>query len=193
MAFWMPPSSASSEVFCPSRHVRFPRGQPASSSSTVRACVLSVQPIQYDLVRCLPRPYNEARHPEPRLVCCCCCGSCSISLAVSFWADVKTLPEGLCKEQSNHHFEFTVSRLVAIMTSNKTNAMDVKDVSRTSSNEDSTVRTYGIKDHWKCLAACTMVSMCPFQYGTSRQQILHRDVPPALTWKLTRLLPDVRP
>ena len=22
-----------------------------------------------------------------------------------------------------------------------------------------------IKDHWKCLAACTLVSMCPFQYG----------------------------
>jgi len=25
---------------------------------------------------------------------------------------------------------------------------------------------YGIKAHWKCLAACTLVSMCPFQYGT---------------------------
>lgn len=24
---------------------------------------------------------------------------------------------------------------------------------------------YGIKAHWKCLAACTLVSMCPFQYG----------------------------
>ncbi|KAK1759961.1 general substrate transporter [Echria macrotheca] len=24
---------------------------------------------------------------------------------------------------------------------------------------------WGIKDHWKCLAACTLVSMCPFQYG----------------------------
>ncbi|EPE02436.1 general alpha-glucoside permease [Ophiostoma piceae UAMH 11346] len=27
--------------------------------------------------------------------------------------------------------------------------------------EDST----GIRDHWKCLAACTVMSMCPFQYG----------------------------
>ncbi|KAG6354142.1 hypothetical protein INS49_004746 [Diaporthe citri] len=26
-------------------------------------------------------------------------------------------------------------------------------------------RAYSIKDHWKCLAACTLVSMCPFQYG----------------------------
>lgn len=24
---------------------------------------------------------------------------------------------------------------------------------------------YGIKSHLKCLAACTLVSMCPFQYG----------------------------
>ncbi|OAA57110.1 General substrate transporter [Niveomyces insectorum RCEF 264] len=23
----------------------------------------------------------------------------------------------------------------------------------------------GMKDHWKCLAACTLMSMCPFQYG----------------------------
>jgi hypothetical protein len=22
-----------------------------------------------------------------------------------------------------------------------------------------------MRDHWKCLAACTLVSMCPFQYG----------------------------
>lgn len=22
-----------------------------------------------------------------------------------------------------------------------------------------------IKSHWKCLAACTLMSMCPFQYG----------------------------
>ncbi len=24
---------------------------------------------------------------------------------------------------------------------------------------------YGIRAHWKCVAACTLVSMCPFQYG----------------------------
>lgn len=24
---------------------------------------------------------------------------------------------------------------------------------------------YTIKSHWKCLAACTLMSMCPFQYG----------------------------
>lgn len=23
----------------------------------------------------------------------------------------------------------------------------------------------GVTSHWKCLAACTLVSMCPFQYG----------------------------
>ncbi len=22
-----------------------------------------------------------------------------------------------------------------------------------------------MRDHWRCLAACTLVSMCPFQYG----------------------------
>lgn len=27
-----------------------------------------------------------------------------------------------------------------------------------------------MKDHWKCLAACTLVSMCPFQYGRSSQR-----------------------
>ena len=26
-------------------------------------------------------------------------------------------------------------------------------------------RPDGLKAHWKCLAACTLVSMCPFQYG----------------------------
>ena len=25
--------------------------------------------------------------------------------------------------------------------------------------------TTKMRDHWKCLAACTLVSMCPFQYG----------------------------
>jgi hypothetical protein len=24
---------------------------------------------------------------------------------------------------------------------------------------------YPIKQHWKCLAACTLFSLCPFQYG----------------------------
>jgi MFS transporter, SP family, sugar:H+ symporter len=31
--------------------------------------------------------------------------------------------------------------------------------------EVATEQKWSIKDHWKCLAACTMVSMCPFQYG----------------------------
>ncbi|KAG8156818.1 hypothetical protein KVR01_013423 [Diaporthe batatas] len=34
-----------------------------------------------------------------------------------------------------------------------------------SPNPNQVKRTYSIKDHWKCLAACTLVSMCPFQYG----------------------------
>jgi hypothetical protein len=25
--------------------------------------------------------------------------------------------------------------------------------------------TYTMKQHWKCLAACTLMSLCPFQYG----------------------------
>lgn len=24
---------------------------------------------------------------------------------------------------------------------------------------------FGLKGHWKCLAACTLLSFCPFQYG----------------------------
>ncbi len=24
---------------------------------------------------------------------------------------------------------------------------------------------YAIREHWKCLAACTLMSLCPFQYG----------------------------
>ena len=31
--------------------------------------------------------------------------------------------------------------------------------------EAGTEEKYSIKDHWKCLAACTLVSLCPFQYG----------------------------
>ncbi|GAB1315359.1 Major facilitator-type transporter ecdD (Fragment) [Madurella fahalii] len=31
--------------------------------------------------------------------------------------------------------------------------------------ETSTKQKYTIKQHWKCLAACTLLSMCPFQYG----------------------------
>jgi hypothetical protein len=27
------------------------------------------------------------------------------------------------------------------------------------------VRKDNIAAHWKCLAACTLMSMCPFQYG----------------------------
>jgi hypothetical protein len=27
-------------------------------------------------------------------------------------------------------------------------------------------RPDNVLTHWKCLAACTLVSMCPFQYGT---------------------------
>lgn len=42
----------------------------------------------------------------------------------------------------------------------------VNGVSRTSSGDEPQTKTYTIKDHWKCLAACTLVSMCPFQYGT---------------------------
>ncbi|KUI57776.1 putative glucose transporter rco-3 [Cytospora mali] len=47
------------------------------------------------------------------------------------------------------------------MESKSTNTSDGSPVS----SEESTRRNYGIKDHWKCLAACTLVSMCPFQYG----------------------------
>jgi hypothetical protein len=31
--------------------------------------------------------------------------------------------------------------------------------------EITTQEKYPLKEHWKCLAACTLVSLCPFQYG----------------------------
>ncbi|KAK3938546.1 putative glucose transporter rco-3 [Diplogelasinospora grovesii] len=41
-----------------------------------------------------------------------------------------------------------------------------ESVSPTNSNlKAPPAKSYGIKKHWKCLAACTLVSMCPFQYG----------------------------
>ena len=36
---------------------------------------------------------------------------------------------------------------------------------RSPAPEAGTDEKYSIKDHWKCLAACTLVSLCPFQYG----------------------------
>ncbi|KAJ4394501.1 hypothetical protein N0V93_003719 [Gnomoniopsis smithogilvyi] len=51
------------------------------------------------------------------------------------------------------------------MDSKDTKDVEVNNVSRTSSEENSGGTTYKMKDHWKCLAACTLVSMCPFQYG----------------------------
>ncbi|KAK0710238.1 general substrate transporter [Lasiosphaeria miniovina] len=48
---------------------------------------------------------------------------------------------------------------------------DEKEVAATHTGSDSPSpgpeadKKYGIKEHWKCLAACTLVSMCPFQYG----------------------------
>jgi MFS transporter, SP family, sugar:H+ symporter len=30
---------------------------------------------------------------------------------------------------------------------------------------ESVPEKYTMKQHWKCLAACTLMSLCPFQYG----------------------------
>jgi len=30
---------------------------------------------------------------------------------------------------------------------------------------ESETTEWHIKDHWKCLVACSLVSLCPFQYG----------------------------
>lgn len=51
------------------------------------------------------------------------------------------------------------------MESKDTKKIAVKGLSRASSEDEVARKTYTIKDHWKCLAACTLVSMCPFQYG----------------------------
>lgn len=40
--------------------------------------------------------------------------------------------------------------------------MAIDDTAR--SKEESAER-YTIKDHWKCMAACLLLSLCPFQYG----------------------------
>lgn len=51
--------------------------------------------------------------------------------------------------------------------SKESEEVNMKTVSRASSgNEPLTGKIYGMKAHWKCLAACSMVSMAPFQYGT---------------------------
>lgn len=34
-----------------------------------------------------------------------------------------------------------------------------------SSAADAAADSYTMKQHWKCLAACTLMSLCPFQYG----------------------------
>lgn len=56
---------------------------------------------------------------------------------------------------------------MTVKTANVVDGKEVSSITAGSSDDDSTRRIYGIKDHWKCLAACTMVSMCPFQYGMS--------------------------
>lgn len=51
------------------------------------------------------------------------------------------------------------------MESKDAEGVAVNGVSRASSEDEPSTKVYTIKDHWKCLAACTLVSMCPFQYG----------------------------
>lgn len=63
-----------------------------------------------------------------------------------------------------------------------TDNVGVTGISRSSSKDASTAKTYGFKDHWRCLAACTLVSMCPFQYGMPLIQILvQKNSEPVLT------------
>lgn len=53
------------------------------------------------------------------------------------------------------------------MSSKDAQETHVEDASRSPSQSDfeSNQNKYTMKDHWKCLVACTLVSMCPFQYG----------------------------
>lgn len=48
-------------------------------------------------------------------------------------------------------------------------ADDKKAVSTASGTEspapEAVLEKYTMKQHWKCLAACTLMSLCPFQYG----------------------------
>lgn len=48
-------------------------------------------------------------------------------------------------------------------------AEEKKAVSTASGTESPTpqlvTEKYTMKQHWKCLAACTLMSLCPFQYG----------------------------
>ena len=41
---------------------------------------------------------------------------------------------------------------------------DLTDNQNTTANM-ATSGSDRLRDHWKCIAACTLVSMCPFQYG----------------------------
>lgn len=51
----------------------------------------------------------------------------------------------------------------AIMGATDSNV--VKPTPREAVAEDLAGDGTSMKDHWNCLAACTLVSMCPFQYG----------------------------
>lgn len=46
---------------------------------------------------------------------------------------------------------------------------EMKEVSADSGSDSSApeaaLDSYTMKQHWKCLAACTLMSLCPFQYG----------------------------
>ncbi len=53
----------------------------------------------------------------------------------------------------------TTEEIKKTTTSSSTNS-PTQEIERVEQREK-----YGIRDHWKCLAACTLVSMCPFQYG----------------------------
>lgn len=78
---------------------------------------------------------------------------------------------------------FNMDKTNQTVESKATNSSDESH----SPNTTSSGKVYTIKDHWKCLAACTLVSMCPFQYGKPSQ----RDLTPsvlqpneALTWTI---------
>lgn len=60
------------------------------------------------------------------------------------------------------------------MTPTTTDAVAVENVRSTplESQDDDLDKTYRLQDHWKCLAACTMVSMCPFQYGMLKPSVV---------------------
>jgi hypothetical protein len=61
----------------------------------------------------------------------------------------------------------TASPRIDMADTEKTDAVATTNLAEADATlrERALEKKYALRQHWKCLAACTLVSMCPFQYG----------------------------